>query len=61
MFDRDPVCGKRVNRNKAHIEIEYGGDTHLLCCPACQSLFEQDPERYLRRRSRRQAARRADV
>lgn len=44
----DPVCGKRVNRNKAHITVEYQGEEYLLCCPLCQAEFERDPERYLR-------------
>ena len=43
----DPVCGKRVNRNKAHITIEYQGQNVLLCCPLCQAEFEKDPEKYL--------------
>lgn len=46
--DRDPVCGKRINRNKAHITVEYKGDKYLLCCPLCQAEFERDPEQYLR-------------
>ncbi len=46
---KDPVCGKRMNRNKAHISIEYQGQEYLLCCPLCQAEFEKDPERYRRR------------
>jgi len=42
----DPVCGKRVNRNKAHICIEYQGQEYLLCCPVCQAAFEKEPEKY---------------
>ncbi len=47
-LNRDPVCGKRINRNKAHIVVEYKGQDYLLCCPVCQSVFEKDPEKYLR-------------
>lgn len=46
--DRDPVCGKRINRNKAHIVVEYKGEEYLLCCPMCQAAFEREPERYVR-------------
>ncbi len=46
MSIHDPVCGKRINRNKAHIAIEYRGTVFYLCCPQCQSAFERDPERY---------------
>ncbi len=44
----DPVCGKRVNRNKAHITVEYKGARYYLCCPHCQSSFERDPLKYVR-------------
>jgi len=44
---KDPVCGKRINRNKAHITITYKGQDFLLCCPLCQAEFEKDPEQYI--------------
>ena len=46
-WNRDPVCEKRVNRNKAHIALEYKEQEYLLCCPVCQSEFEKDPEKFL--------------
>lgn len=59
MFIHDPVCGKRINRNKAHIAVEYGGNVYYLCCPACQSAFERDPEEYARRQTRKRRLKRA--
>ncbi|HPE73169.1 MAG TPA: YHS domain-containing protein [Candidatus Competibacter sp.] len=47
-FNKDPVCGKRINRNKAHIVVSYQGQDYLLCCPMCQAEFERDPEKYIR-------------
>lgn len=44
---RDPVCGKRMNRNKAWAVVRYNHVEYLVCCPRCQSEFEADPERYL--------------
>ncbi len=44
---KDPVCGKRVNRNKAHIVVEYDKERYYLCCPMCQSEFEKNPHKYL--------------
>lgn len=44
-MDRCITCGMRVNRNKAHIQITYKGDSYLACCPLCQSEFERDPEK----------------
>jgi YHS domain-containing protein len=46
--NRDPVCGKRINRNKAHIVLEYKGREYPLCCPVCQAEFEREPEKHLR-------------
>jgi hypothetical protein len=44
---RDPVCGKRINRNKAHTVVEYEKEKYFLCCPRspgstgfCQSIRE---------------------
>lgn len=47
-LNKDPVCGKRMNRNKAHIIVEYQGVEYLLCCPLCQSEFEKHPRKYIR-------------
>ena len=43
---RDPVCGKKINRQRAQILIKYKGYGYFLCCPLCQKQFEQDPVRY---------------
>ncbi len=47
-INKDPVCGQRINRNKAHITIMYKGQPYFLCCPKCQSEFEKNPEQYVR-------------
>jgi YHS domain-containing protein len=44
---RDPVCGRRMNRNKAWAVVKYNKTEYLLCCPRCQSEFEGNPERFL--------------
>ena len=44
----DPVCGKRINRGKAHIVVEYEGVAYALCCPLCQAAFEREPKTYAR-------------
>ncbi len=43
---KDPVCGKRINRGKAHITIEYEGVDYFLCCPQCQAQFERAPKSF---------------
>ena len=45
-MSKDPVCGKRINRGKAHIVIEYEGMDYVLCCPRCQAEFERAPQTY---------------
>lgn len=45
---KDPVCGRKLNRQKAHIAIDHDGITYYLCCPRCQREFEADPQRYAR-------------
>jgi YHS domain-containing protein len=46
-MDRDPVCKRKMNRNKAYVTIQYKGEDYYLCCPLCQAEFEKNPEKYL--------------
>jgi YHS domain-containing protein len=46
-MDRDPVCKRKMNRNKAYVTIQYKGENYYLCCPLCQAEFEKDPEKYI--------------
>ncbi len=46
-MDRDPVCGRKMNRNKAYVTIQYKSEKFYLCCPLCQAEFEKDPEKYI--------------
>jgi YHS domain-containing protein len=49
-MNRDPVCKRKMNRNKAYVMIEYKGEKYYLCCPLCQSEFEKYPEKYISQR-----------
>jgi len=49
-FHIDPVCGKKMNANKAHIVIMFEGQEVYLCCPICQREFERNPKKYLKRK-----------
>lgn len=42
----DPVCGKRIKRQRAHIAIDFRGVTYYLCCPRCQTDFERAPDKF---------------
>ncbi len=43
---RDPVCGKKINRQKAKIVIKHKGYGYFLCCPLCQTEFEHNPDKH---------------
>ena len=45
---RDPVCGQRVQRGRAHARVQYESYTYYLCCPRCQAEFEANPGQYAR-------------
>lgn len=45
---KDPVCGKKINRNKAYVVLEYKDHVVFICCPKCQAEFEKEPERYIK-------------
>lgn len=48
MLFKAPVCGKRLQRGKAHIVIEYEGVNYYICCPRCQTEFEHNLKLYAR-------------
>jgi len=50
-MNRCITCNKPLNVNKAHMKVEYRGETYLVCCPLCQSEFERDPDAYVQRRA----------
>jgi len=50
---RDPVCGRKMNRNKAHAIVRHSGEEYLLCCRLCQSEFEKNPEKYVSQTQRK--------
>ena len=54
----DPVCGMKVDRDKA-VTKEFGGETYYFCSDHCLHAFEADPEQLpARDRTRRARPRR---
>ena len=45
---KDPVCGKRIHRERAHARIIHDRVAYYLCYPLCQAAFQEAPERYAR-------------
>lgn len=56
----DPVCGKRINRGKAHVVIEHEGVAYSLCCPLCQAEFERAPKTYAKSELGEKARKKSD-
>jgi uncharacterized protein len=46
----DPVCGMKVDRDKA-LTKELGGATYYFCSEHCLHAFEADPDKYAHRAS----------
>src|SRR5437764_3057446 len=44
---QDPVCGMLVDETSAPGHSIYGGRDYYFCCPRCEGLFNEDPERYI--------------
>ena len=49
-MDKDPVCKRKMNRNKAYVTIQYKEEIYYLCCPLSQAEFEKDPEKYIKKK-----------
>jgi uncharacterized membrane protein YraQ (UPF0718 family)/YHS domain-containing protein len=43
----DPVCGMKVDRDKA-TRMDFAGETYYFCSTHCLHAFEIDPDRYRR-------------
>jgi YHS domain-containing protein len=42
----DPVCGMKVDRDKA-VSKQFAGETYYFCSDHCVHAFEADPDRYV--------------
>ncbi len=47
---RDPVCGAKVNKD-IKISLEYGGKIYYFDCQACKATFQEDPNRFLKKKT----------
>lgn len=43
----DPVCGMKVEKDKAAGSVEHEGETYYFCGAMCQRKFEEDPAKYV--------------
>lgn len=45
---KDPVCGMPVNPQHTAISIQFEGRTYYFCSQLCKTLFECEPEKYVK-------------
>ncbi len=43
----DPVCGMRVQPEKAAATVEHHGQTYYFCNPGCAAKFRESPQQFL--------------
>jgi len=43
---RDEVCGMTLRAENAAGRVEHSGRAFFFCSDGCQSLFQEDPDRY---------------
>ncbi len=44
----DPVCGMKVDPEKAAAISVYQGKTYYFCARGCKIAFDKNPEKYLK-------------
>lgn len=42
----DPVCGMKVDDQKAAGQSTYEGKTYYFCAEGCKTAFDADPPQY---------------
>ena len=42
----DPVCGMKVDDQKATAQSTYEGKTYYFCCAGCKGKFDANPQQY---------------
>ncbi len=48
----DPVCGMKVEPEKAYSKIEYEGYVIYFCSRNCEEEFQKNPKKYLSKMKR---------
>ena len=43
----DPVCGMKVDDQKAAAQSAYEGKTYYFCSPGCKRKFDANPRQYV--------------
>jgi YHS domain-containing protein len=49
----DLVCGMEVDEKTAKFKTTYQGKVYYFCAPGCKFLFEEEPEKYIDKASKK--------
>lgn len=44
---KDPICGMKIEENRAAATATYKGTTYYFCSTGCKTTFENKPEKYV--------------
>lgn len=47
-MEKDPVCGMTINPQHAAANIMYKGQKVYFCSLICRTMFEREPEKYVK-------------
>jgi len=45
----DPVCKMKVDEKTAKFKSEYQEKNYYFCAPGCKRVFDNNPEKYLKK------------
>jgi len=48
----DPVCGMKIDDQKAASQSTYQGNTYYLCGQGCKTKFDKNPQQYANQKAR---------
>ena len=44
---KDPVCGMKVDENRAEFHTQFAGKKYYFCSDECRKEFEAEPDAYV--------------
>ncbi len=47
-MEKDPVCGMTIDPKTAAASTRYKGKTYYFCSKMCKTMFEREPEKYVK-------------
>ena len=48
-----PVMGTKFPVKKDSKRSEYKGKHYVFCCPGCKPMFDENPEKYIKKKGKK--------